>query len=436
MGNEAPLRHSPWLARSLWIKVAAALTIGAVVLGSAFAYLLSQALEDRPALTVDAIPRKENIPLPLDLKERIKGGTLGHGQEKRFILNTADLNTICRSALNRRKLSGQCYAELTQDSLIAEITLLLPGRLAGKYLNISVLAQGTDQKTFHIANLRVGALRTSSKWALFLIQKALLISPLRRYEMLRERLIRDLHVSDSRLFIVVNWDRTLLSELGGLITDAADKKRMKVYLEHLAHTLDDGTQNRFVRLGALTHTMFELARSRSQQNDEPVEENRAVIMVLSAYANGKDLHEVVDSPIRPARRNVLLTKRIDTAKHFLAAAVLSMSGQSTLVEMVGLAKELQDTHDGSGFSFVDLAADEAGALFGKNAISSKNRARQVQEILSRSDEETQFIPPLRDLPESLNPEEFVQKFSAIGSPEYESVRTEIRKRILALPIYQ
>lgn len=159
-------------------------------------------------------------------------------------------------------------------------------------------------------------------------------------------------------------------------------------------------------------------------------------MVLSAYANGKDLHDVVDRDIRPIRRNVLLNKRIDTAKHFLAAAVLSMSGQSTLVEMVGLAKELQDTHDGSGFSFNDLAADEAGALFGKVAISDKDHARRVQDVLRQTEDESQFIPILKDLPESMDAEEFSQQFKMIGSPEYEAVRSEIRQRILALPIYR
>jgi hypothetical protein len=436
MAGDSPFGSGGLVPRRLWPRIALAFAVLAVVSLTGLAVLVAKALQDQPALTVDSTPQKGTMPLPLDLKERIKGGTLGHGQEKRFILNTEDLNVICRSALQRRKLTGQCYADLSQDSLVAEITFLLHGAFAGQYLNISLLAQGAEQNTFHIVDLRLGALRTSSPWILAIVQKALLFSPLRRYEILRERLIRDMHVADSRLFIVVNWDRKLLSELGGLVTDAADKSRMKLYLEHLAHALNDGTQNRFVRLGVLTRSMFALALERSRKNHEPIEENRAAILVLSAYANGKDLQDVVGSRMQPARRNVLLNKRIDTAKHFLAAAVLAMSGQSTLVEMVGLAKELQDTHDGSGFSFIDLAADEAGALFGKMAISSPQRAGRIEEILSQTEDESQFIPGLKDLPESLDPEEFTQQFTAIGSPAYEALRSEIRQRILALPIYQ
>lgn len=399
-------------------------------------YLFRNALETQPALTLDASQRKETLPIPLSLRERLKGGTLGHGQEKRFILNSEDLNVICRSALHHRRLEGLCHFDLTQASLVGEISVRLPGSLAGKYLNLSVLAQGDDQTHFQIVDLRVGTLRVSSPWALSFIRNSLLISPWRRYETLRERLIRDIHVSDGRLVIVLNWDRQLLSELRDLVTDAADKRRMRIYLERLSEILNDGTQNRYARLGTLTRPLFTLARERSRGNNEPVEENRAAIMVLSAYANGKDLHDVVDRDIRPNRRNVLLNKRIDTAKHFLAAAVLSMSGQSTLVEMVGLAKELQDTHDGSGFSFNDLAADEAGALFGKIAISDRDHARRVQDVLRQTEDESQFIPVLKDLPESMDADEFSEKFTSIGSPAYEAVRSEIRQRILALPIYR
>lgn len=402
----------------------------------ALGYVFDLSLEDHAALTQESQSRRETAPLPLSLRERIKGGTLGQGQEKRFILNREDLNTLCRAAIQHRRVQGQCAFDLTQDSLVGEITLELTGRLKGKFLNISFLAQGTDSEHFHIADLRVGQLHASSTWHIALLRSLIKLSPFRKYELFREHLIRDIHVTDGRLVTVLNWNRQLLSELRDLVTEAADKRRMRAYLEEVVRVLNDGTQNRYIRLGALTRPLFTLARERSRRNNEPVEENRAAIMVLSAYANGKDLHDVVGTVIPPARRNVLLNKRIDTAKHFLAASVLAMSGQSTLVEMAGLAKELQDTHDGSGFSFIDLAADEAGALFGRQAISNNDKARRIQEILRQTEDEGQFIPVLKDLPESMHSEEFTQKFGTIGSQAYEAVRTEIRNRILALPIYQ
>ena len=104
--------------------------------------------------------------------------------------------------------------------------------------------------------------------------------------------------------------------------------------------------------------------------------------------------------------------------------------------MIGLVKELHDTHDGSGFSFIDLAADEAGAFFGKGAIASSDMARHFQNLLRQSNEENLFIPVLRDLPESMKSAEFESRFSEVGSPEYTAVKNEIDKRIKALPLFQ
>ena len=139
---------------------------------------------------------------------------------------------------------------------------------------------------------------------------------------------------------------------------------MIVYHEKLVNILERDTHSRFVRLGHLMKPLFALAHERTIANQQPVEENRALILVLSAYVNGKDLNAALGTSGQPRPRGVLLNRRVDTAKHFMGAAAMAMSGQGTLVEMIGLAKELHDTHDGSGFSFIDLAADEAGALLG------------------------------------------------------------------------
>jgi hypothetical protein len=186
----------------------------------------------------------------------------------------------------------------------------------------------------------------------------------------------------------------------------------------------------------LLRPLFELARQRSaEQGQDPVAENRALIFVLAAYVSGKDLGEALDSNIAPMRLGVLLNKRIDTAQHFLGTAAMSMAGQGTLVDMIGLAKELHDSHDGGGFSFIDLAADEAGAYFGRLAISSPENAIKLQNLLSQDIEESRIIPPLKDLPESMSEEEFVARYKDVGSPEFEAETQKIRDRIRGLPIY-
>lgn len=391
--------------------------------------------ENQPRLDLPETSRT-NRPLPAALRERLKGSSFGHGQEKRFILNADDLNTICRSTLARRGFEGQCRFDLAGNTLVGEVSLRLQGRLSGRYLNVDILFKGAESSELNIPYLSIGRLRFNSPVELDLLHHLASLTPLGRYETLRRHMIKNVEIREKRLMVVLNWNREVLSELRGLVTDRSDAERIRAYLGQLALILEKDPENRYVKLGKLTAPLFELARSRSRANQSPIEENRALILVLSAYANGKDLNELAETQIELPRRNVLLNRRIDTARHFLAAALLSMSGQSTLVEMIGLAKELQDTHDGSGFSFIDLAADEAGAAFGKASISGKDRARRMQEVLKGNEDESQLIPTLKDLPESMHAQEFEDKFHKVGSLEYEAVRNEIKKRIRGLAIYR
>lgn len=392
-------------------------------------------LEDTARLDLPKDLSRRGDSLPAHLRNKLLGETPQQGKVKRLILNAEDLNAICRSSLKRRKLEGQCRFNLSGETLIGEISLRLQGPLSDRYLNIDLLAQGRSETGFSVPYLRIGAVRITSALGLGLIRLAVLASPLRRYEYLRNRMVEDIHIREGRLVIVLNWDRQQLLTVRDIAPEAADLARVEIYVNALKSSLTDLPKGRFVRLGTLTQALFSLAKARSNQMGRPIEENKAVILVLSAFANGKDLTPFTATPIELPHREVLLNQRADTARHFLASALLVMSGQSTLVEMIGLAKELQDSHDGSGFSFVDLAADEAGAGFGRIATSSTSQATRVQSLLAESPDEGRYIPKIRDLPESIRSKEFEDRFQSIGSPLYEELRREIRHRIQALPIY-
>ncbi|WP_235726516.1 hypothetical protein [Methylocaldum szegediense] len=264
-------------------------------------------------------------------------------------------------------------------------------------------------------------------------------TPLFRYSQVGDKLVKETRIINGRLQVLVNWNRDAWNQAKGLITDLADKERLLVYNEKLAEIINQSQLKRFMRLGPLMQHLFALAKSRSENNDDPIAENRALILVLSAYVNGKNITQWLPSnhpPVIPPRREVLLNRRTDIAQHFMASAALAMSGHSTLANMIGLAKEMNDTHSGSGFSFTDLAADQAGAMFGKTAIRSEDKARKVQAILSQSADESLFMPNIKDLPENLSPADFAARFKDIQSPEFNALKRQIEQRILACSLYQ
>lgn len=363
-------------------------------------------------------------------------GVTDDSPEKLFILTANDLQTAVNTALQRKHLRGNSeFRMVGEKRLDAYMTLQVRDHSPRLFWNIHLVADSSPDQML-IKRLRIGHLSIPAPIIGWFVRGLLHLPVISRYGELAEKMIKRVHLDNGRLAVTVNWNRELLNELSGLLIDVADRDRLIVYYSKLADLLDDGTQHHYVRLGTLVQPLFALARERSGQNGQPVEENRAAILVLCAYTNGKSLSHALSVDRQPIRRGVLLNKRIDTAQHFLTAAAMAMSGQGTLVEMIGLAKELQDTHDGSGFSFIDLAADEAGALFGRSAVRSAGKARRFQEILSLSADESQFIPPLRDLPESMNSGDFSARFKSVDSPEFQSMKEQITNRIQALRLYQ
>ena len=103
---------------------------------------------------------------------------------------------------------------------------------------------------------------------------------------------------------------------------------------------------------------------------------------------------------------------------------------------IGEFKELMDrARGGSGYSFVDLAADMAGLRFAQVA-SDPLKARRLQERAVASLAERDILPYIGGLPEGLSKAEFEHFYGRVDSPEYRQQVAEIDERINALAVYR
>lgn len=361
-------------------------------------------------------------------------------QEVRVIaLSEDDLTTVANFALLRKSLDGRARAIIHGSRLDFMASIRLSGGSPSRYLNLKLVVDDAEPQAV-IKQLKLGHLALPKPVVSALLWVLMRVTPLGRYGQLSAPLIREIRVGDGRLRVSLNWDRDAIGRMQDMVTDLASKERLLVYHNKLAEVLAQSEHKRFIGLGALTQPLFALALSRSENDaNDAGEENRAVILVLAAFANGRNLLGEIAVAGKPAplvKMGVLLNRRIDMAQHFMASAALAISGHRALADMVGLAKEINDTHSGSGFSFVDLAADRAGALFGKAAVKSAETARRVQDIMSRDADESLFMPTIRDLPEHLGPEEFERRFKTIESPEFQLLKQQIEERIAACPLYR
>lgn len=396
--------------------------------------LAMMALENQPALPLGGVLAPVAPNAGKMLREKLKTADTD-ATEKRIVLTASDLEAAAHLAISRKRMNGAVRARIQAGRLNVEASFELRDHFPRLYLNLALIADhGAEQAT--LRRLRVGDISVPYPLNEWLLKSALSVPPLSHYGPLLTGLIRRVEILDDRMAVNIRWHRELLGELSLPLMDTADRERLIAYQQRLTEVLNGIPSIRFVRLTTLMQPLFALARDRSAANGQATDENRAAILVLTAYANGRVLAAALGLEAQPPRRGVLLGRRVDTAKHFLGAATMAMSGQGTLVEMIGLAKELHDTHDGSGFSFVDLAADEAGALFGKSAVRNLEKANRIQQQIGQKADESLFMPSTRDLPESMDAESFASRFKAIDSPEYRAMQSEISRRIKALPLFR
>ncbi len=191
-----------------------------------------------------------------------------------------------------------------------------------------------------------------------------------------------------------------------------------------------------VSLADLIGPMFTLARERSARGGDAALENRAAIVVLTLFANGHGLGEVVPGArgwprARPLR--VLLGGRDDWPRHFLVSAALAAEGTGPMSQAIGLYKEIADSRGGSGFSFNDMAANRAGTRFGELAVQDPARLQAFMGA-GRPLGESDFMPHAADLPEFMAEPDFVRRFGGVGAPAYQVQMAEIERRVSALPV--
>lgn len=411
------------------------LFVGGLSVAVALALLLFfLAFDQAPIVPHGSIPAREYVSVTRNLIHQTVHETPSQGKSKTLNLTAGDLSAVISYYLSRRHVVGDVRCLIEADRLKIDASIprsFLGGRF---FLNVRFVADD-EQKQVVIRKLKVGRLRLPSSLFGWGVVRLFKLPRLESYERISEQLVREIRIRDDLLSVRLNWNRDMLANAQGMILDLSDKERLLVYQDKLAEIVSQPGLKRFLRLSQLLQPMFALAKSRSESGSDPIAENRALIVVLSAYINGKNLAAAIPEAQEALHRDVLLNKRIDTAQHFIGSAALTIGGHGAFADMLGLAKEMNDTHHGSGFSFNDLAADRAGVQFGKYAVRSDDDALKIQKILSARSDESLFMPSVKDLPENLDSSQFFGRFSTLDSHEFNVLREKIEGRVVGLPLY-
>jgi hypothetical protein len=313
-------------------------------------------------------------------------------------------------------------------------SLALPSNPLGKYVNIDAALSETRGLP-RIEALTVGRLPVPEFVANRMLEWALAKLGGANGGTTPVDAVRQVAMRGGALLVVYEWNDQLPGKLSGMLVSREDEGRLKAYQERLAQLADIGGSGGL----PMEQVLQALLQTAAQRGGDAVAENRAAIIALAFFVNGKGLAAMV--PVardwqRPAPRNLTLDGRHDFAQHYSISAALAAATGSPLADAVGLYKEIDDSRGGSGFSFNDIAADRAGTRFGELAISSAEGAHRMQRLAVGGLSAAAIFPAVSDLPEFMAEAEFKRRFGGVNGTAYKRMMAEIERRIANLPAFR
>lgn len=355
------------------------------------------------------------------------------GALRHLALSQADLDVLLNEGA-RRFGNASAHAVLGEGQMTLQLSVRVPRNPIGPWLNVDALLLQTDALP-RIERLRIGRLPVPGWLADLALERALRRLNATEPGRFANDAVRSIGFAPSSLRVVYAWREDIVARLRNAVLPADDVQRLRVYHDRLVATVAKLPPNAGVSLARLLPPLFELARQQAAGSDA-ARENRAAIITLAFYANGRGLAALTPAarawPV-PATHTVTLGGRDDFAKHFLISAALAAEAGGALADAIGVYKEVDDARVGSGFSFNDIAADRAGTRLGELA---RNAPARLQAALAGPLAELDFMPDVHDLPEFLPEAEFKRRFGGIGAPAYQTMMGEIEARIAARPLYR
>jgi hypothetical protein len=393
------------------------------------AILVSFGISNEPDIKLDWAMSQEDISRA---KKILHEGSKTRPDEIGTIeLTRADLNLAANYLLNRFS-RGRALIALKTNKLKFIVTATLPENSLGKYLNVTFRLGNEDGSQLPtLTKFKAGKLLLPSKVAAFVIDTVIKHTYLNEYFLLATDPIKAVAIDDEKITITYHPSQATLDTARDLLTHNNTTNHANVYQGKLADIVRRHDPDWRLSLAELLQPLFALAYQRSTL-DTAIEENRIVIYTINDYVNNQKTNTTPIAPYYPA----FLYKRIDLAQHFIGAAAITASVNSQIAQVVGEEKELRDAQGGSGFSFIDLAADKAGTRFGELAISDPSSARKLQQKMASIKDYTDFMPDPRTLPEHMDEAAFKERYGKINSEAYLKVSKEIDTLIKNTTIYK
>ena len=166
-----------------------------------------------------------------------------------------------------------------------------------------------------------------------------------------------------------------------------------------------------------------------------VENNRAALVALAMVTISPKVARLVGDPAEFQKAcgriegEIFLLNRADLAKHWALSAALSATFGVHATAIAGTWKEIADSgKGGSGFSYVDLAADRAGTRVGERASTPALAARTADWLRGATDIRLLPIASLA-LAEGMSEADFIRRYRSIDSAAHGAALARIDRAL-------
>ena len=234
-----------------------------------------------------------------------------------------------------------------------------------------------------------------------------------------DMLVREIDVRERRASVrlALPAESDVFDSLMSVRTQGLDQERIaQIY----CRTIADTNKRPVRRLDQLLARSFSGAGSQDAAGY-----NRAAFVALSLIVVGEKAYPLVPGAAALIKKcpaaaapPVTLQGRDDLAKHWTFSAALAAALGEDVADNLGEWKELDDSLDGgSGFSFVDLAADRAGVRAALLS-SASSTAEAMQQRLKNAHDDDLLPAQLLQAPEGLSEDFFQARFGNLQAGTY------------------
>jgi hypothetical protein len=423
------------------------LFIFAFLLGLLLGILAVSSLDENPLVTVPQALESAQLARVKQLIQQNDPQQLRAGELAQTTLSQQDLNLSLNYLTQKlpvpllQELASQL--KLFDNSAYFQLSLPFQFPRINRYLNLSGsfdVTNTVDGQHYGLSDLRLGSISLPDSLlqpiARQLNQQLKTLVP--EYVLLRQSLQRiEIEPQQLRLHYVVNSKVTeqLTSQLSARVVSAEFKQALLAQSTQLKSSL--ATAPPRLSLESVLQPMFALAAERSQYAN-PVVENRALFVALAAYMLNREIPGLpTRSQALPTRaKKIYVQGRHDLSAHLIVSAAITSLADSKLAALIGLDKEVDDSVDGSGFSFADLAADYAGIRLAEEATASRADAMRVQQTLGKPHSTALYMPDIQWMPQAMTDKEFAKRYQHTESDYYQQMLEKINYNIDQLALYR